>query len=74
MPEGYQAYLVSLLVKLGAMASIASVVARSSHFKASLMRETRTLKQRGALALWLAAVFGGSVTLQRIKLYRSALC
>jgi two-component system LytT family sensor kinase len=64
MPEGYQAYLVSLLVKLGAMASIASVVARSSHFKASLMRETRTLKQRGALALWLAAVFGGSVAIR----------
>jgi two-component system LytT family sensor kinase len=62
MPEGYlESYYVSLLVKLGAVASIASVVARSSHFKALLMRENRTLEQRMKLALWLSAVFGASI-------------
>jgi two-component system, LytTR family, sensor kinase len=62
MPESYlEGYLVSLLVKLGAMASIASILARSSHFKAMLMRESRTLDQRFKLALWLSVVFGASV-------------
>ena len=36
-------YLVALLVKLVAMASLASVLARSNRFKSMLMRETRTL-------------------------------
>ena len=54
-------YLVSLLVKLGAMASIASILARSSTFKAMLMRENRTLSQRLTLSLWLSIVFGASV-------------
>jgi two-component system LytT family sensor kinase len=54
-------YLVALLVKLVAMASIASVLARSNRFKSALMRETRTLKQRVVLALWLSSVFGASV-------------
>lgn len=57
----FESYLVSLLVKLGAMASIASVLARSSHFKATLMRETRTLNQRLVLSLWLSSVFAASV-------------
>ena len=54
-------YLVSLLVKLGAVASIASVLARSSTFKAMLMRENRTLTQRLTLSLWLSIAFGASV-------------
>jgi hypothetical protein len=54
-------YLVALLVKLVAMASIASVLARSNRFKSALMRETRTLKQRVVLSLWLASVFAASV-------------
>jgi two-component system LytT family sensor kinase len=56
-----ESYLVSLLVKLGVMASIASVLARSSLFKATLMRETRTLTQRLVLSLWLSGVFAASV-------------
>jgi hypothetical protein len=40
-----------LLVKLAAMASIASVLARSNRFKNLLMGETRTLNQRVALSL-----------------------
>ncbi|MGA2267976.1 MAG: sensor histidine kinase [Bryobacteraceae bacterium] len=54
-------YLVTLLVKLGAMASIASVLARSNRFKSALMREKRTLSQRVALSLWLSSVFAASV-------------
>ena len=54
-------YLVALLVKLVAMASIASVLARSNRFKSALMRETRTLTQRVQLALWLSSVFAASV-------------
>jgi two-component system LytT family sensor kinase len=57
-----QAYLVPLLLKLGVMASIASILARSSFFKSMLMLETRTLNQRLTLALWLSVVFATSVT------------
>jgi two-component system LytT family sensor kinase len=59
-----ESYLVSLLVKLGTMAAIASVLARSKHFKAILMRESRTLSERLTLGLWLALVFGASVTVR----------
>lgn len=51
----------SLLVKLGVVASIASVLARSSHFKSMLMRENRALNQRVGLALVLSLVFAISV-------------
>src|SRR5512135_932506 len=57
----WETYLVPLLVKLAAMASIASILARSNAFKAMLMRENRTLKQRLSLAVLLAVVFGASV-------------
>ena len=53
-----------LLVKLGAMASIASILARSNSFKSLLMRETRTLNQRVALSLWLSSAFGASVAMR----------
>src|SRR5436305_196211 len=56
-----QDYLVPLLLKLGVMASIASILARSSTFKSMLMLESRTLNQRMALSLWLSVVFGASV-------------
>jgi len=59
-----ESYLVSLLVKLGTMAAIASVLARSKHFKAILMQENRTLLGRLTLGLWLAVVFGASVTVR----------
>jgi two-component system LytT family sensor kinase len=54
-------YLVPLLLKLGVMASIASILARSSQFKAILMLESRTLNQRATLSLYLSVVFGASV-------------
>ena len=60
MPDLNQ-FLVSLLVRLGIMASIASVLARSSRFKSVVMQESRTLNQRLALAFWLFVVFAASV-------------
>src|SRR5438067_2535690 len=56
--------LFPLLVKLAAMASIASVLARFSSFKSMLMGESRTLRERAALSLWLAAAFGASVAIR----------
>jgi two-component system LytT family sensor kinase len=57
-------YYYTLLVKLAAMASIASVLARSNSFKSMLMRETRTLNQRAGLSLWLSSAFGASVAIR----------
>jgi two-component system LytT family sensor kinase len=59
-----QDYLVPLLLKLGVMASIASILARSGTFKSMLMLESRTLNQRLALSLWLSVVFGASVAMR----------
>ncbi len=59
-----ESYVVSLLVKLAAMASIASILARSSRFKSILLEENRTLEQRIELALWLSVVFGASVAMR----------
>ena len=53
-----------LLVKLAAMASLASVLARSNSFKNLLMGETRTLRQRVVLSLWLGSAFGLSVAIR----------
>src|SRR5581483_6930986 len=58
MVEGY---LVTLLVKLGVQASLASILTRSNSVKTMLMRENRTLNQRLQLALWFSAVFAASV-------------
>ncbi|MGH9657585.1 MAG: sensor histidine kinase [Bryobacteraceae bacterium] len=53
--------LVTLLVKLGVVASLASILARSSGVKRMLLREMRTAVQRVRLALWFALVFGAGV-------------
>ncbi|HEX3879214.1 MAG TPA: histidine kinase [Bryobacteraceae bacterium] len=59
-----ESYVVSLLVKLAAIASIASILARSSRFKSILLEENRSLQQRIELALWLSVVFGASVAMR----------
>src|ERR1051325_1636924 len=59
-----QDYLVPLLLKLGVMASVASILARSATFKSMLMLENRTLNQRMTLSVLLSAVFGGSVAIR----------
>ncbi|HEV3334662.1 MAG TPA: sensor histidine kinase [Bryobacteraceae bacterium] len=61
MPDLEQVFLISLLIKLGVVASIASILARWSNFKSVLMQDSRTLNQRMTLSLWLSAVFGASV-------------
>ena len=57
----------SLLFKLGVMASIASILARSNRFKSMLMRENRTLNQRLALSAVLSVVFGVSVIIRMVN-------
>ena len=44
--EASEASLVTLLVKLGVVASLASILTRSSGMKRALLRELRTLNQR----------------------------
>jgi two-component system, LytTR family, sensor kinase len=56
-----QAYLVTLLVKLGVVASLASIMARWSAVKRMLLHEGRSMGQRMKLALWFSVVFGASV-------------
>jgi two-component system LytT family sensor kinase len=60
-----------LLVKLATMASIASVLARFNNFKSLLMAESRTLRQRVNLSLWLAAAFGASVAIRVFSVKQS---
>ncbi len=60
-PGMLESYYVPLLVRLGVVAAIASILARSGQFKRSLLRETRTMNQRLELSLWLSVVFGASV-------------
>jgi two-component system LytT family sensor kinase len=56
-----EASLVTLLVKLGVVASLASILTRFSGAKRMLLREQRTLNQRMRFALWFAAIFGAGV-------------
>jgi two-component system LytT family sensor kinase len=56
MSESY----FSLLVKLGTMASIASILARFGRFKSMLMRESRTLNQKLVFAVVLSIIFAVS--------------
>jgi len=53
--------LVTLLVKLGVVASLASILVRSVAVQRMLMRENRTLNQRLQLALWFSGVFAASL-------------
>lgn len=45
--------LIDLLIKLGMAAALASALIRSVEFKSLLYRETRSLKQRFYLVIWL---------------------
>lgn len=53
--------LVTLLVKLGVVASLASILVRSRGVKRMLLREMRTLRQQLKLSLWFAMVFGAGI-------------
>jgi two-component system LytT family sensor kinase len=56
-----------LLVKLGAIASLASLLARAGSFKALLLLESRTLRQRVWLSIWLSVAFGASVAIRVVS-------
>lgn len=59
--------LVTLLVKLGVVASLASILVRSNTVTRMLLREARTMHQRLQLSLWFSAVFAGSVLVRVIN-------
>jgi two-component system LytT family sensor kinase len=50
--------LITLLVRLGVIASVASIVVRYRPFRRALLRETRTFHEQFHFALWFAGVFG----------------
>jgi two-component system LytT family sensor kinase len=54
-------FLLTLLVKLGVVASLASILARSGAVQRMLLRENRTLNQRLQLALWFSGVFAAGI-------------
>jgi two-component system LytT family sensor kinase len=56
-----KATLVTLLVKLGVVASLASILTRSNGVKRTLLREVRTLPQTLRFGLWFSVVFGAGV-------------
>jgi len=60
-------YLVTLLVKLGVVASLASILVRWATVKRMLMRENRTIVQRMKLSLWFSGVFGTSVAVRVVS-------
>ena len=65
--------LITLLLKIGVAASIASVGVRSDAVKRMLLREERTLAQRVHLALWFAAIFTPGVWFRLMNKSYSAL-
>jgi two-component system LytT family sensor kinase len=68
-----QQYLITLLLKIGVAASIASVGVRSDAVKRMLLREERTLEQRVRLALWFALIFTPGVWFRLVNGSWSAL-
>lgn len=66
-------HLITLLVKIGVVTSIASFGVRSETIKRMLLREERTLRQRLILALWFAAIFAPGVLIRVLARSYSAL-
>jgi two-component system, LytTR family, sensor kinase len=67
-----ESILVTLLVKLGVVASLASILVRWNAVKRMLMRENRTIGQRMKLSLWFSVVFGASVATRVVsRAYRA---
>jgi two-component system, LytTR family, sensor kinase len=57
-------HLITLLVKIGVVTSIAGFGVRSAAVRRMLLREERTLRQRVSLALWFAAIFAPGVIIR----------
>ena len=53
--------LVTLLIKLGVVASLASILTLISGFKRTLLREIRSLEQTLRFCLWFSLIFGAGV-------------
>jgi two-component system LytT family sensor kinase len=68
-----QQNLITLLLKIGVAASIASVGVRFPAARRMLLREERTLAQRVRLALWFAAIFTPGVLFRLFDPSYSAL-
>lgn len=66
-------HLITLLVKIGVVTSIASFGVRSDAIKRMLLREERTLQQRIRLALWFAIIFAPGVLIRVLARSYSAL-
>ena len=65
MPEEH------LMIRLGVVASLASILVRSGRFKRMLLREERTLNQRLLLALSLSTIFGAGVLIRVVQQYKA---
>jgi two-component system LytT family sensor kinase len=59
-------FLVVLLIRLGVVASLASILVRFGRFKTMLLREERTMTQRLLLALWFGTIFASGVAIRVI--------
>jgi two-component system LytT family sensor kinase len=59
-------YLITLLVKIGVMAALASFAVRHNAVKRMLRREERTLQQRFWLAMWFIALFLPGVAIRSL--------
>ena len=55
---------ITLLVKLGVVASIAAFVIRYQPLRRTLMLESRPLDQRLRLSFWFSAIFGSGVAIR----------
>jgi two-component system LytT family sensor kinase len=66
-------YFITLLLKIGVAASIASVGVRFAAARRMLLREERTLAQRVRLALWFGAIFTPGVVFRLVNKSYSAL-
>jgi two-component system LytT family sensor kinase len=59
-------YLVVLLIRLGVVASLASILVRFGRFKTMLLREERTFNQRLLLALCFGTIFASGVAIRLV--------
>lgn len=50
--------LITLLIRLGVVASVASIAVRYHPLRRALLRDTRTFREQFDFSLWFAAVFG----------------
>jgi two-component system LytT family sensor kinase len=64
--------LITLLVRLGVIASVASIVVRYRPFRRALLRETRTFQEQFHFALWFAGVFGALAAVRVLLGYEAA--